>query len=412
MQQSSSFLFSSFFGCFLTKEEQRSARTCTRSWNWSAESKVYCRAGAALHCSHVCLCGIFQIFVVCWSEGWIIDKQVDIVKRHCQSAVDMITERSNWLTHTLSLFCFCGPVTGLVTSKMSHGVNNCKSCKLHHSACREVRVFFPLNVLNSEAGACYNSKRTFCPFAIVTQHVCIVAQGDYASEVVRNSQNTAWRCRKKLCIFFFWISHCMLAVGALETWTWWPHLAKFCLDVLIVEFSESDSFSRIWSHGEREREREGGGGSRGSEIEQNLALAWTSLSVAFPTICMQGRDKRDSNVSWSATSQRRVTKRTVAYRPAVSIPLSRSYGIPTCLYLASPLSDPYERRPMASRKEQLSSLFFVAWTTRPLHEKLSMGSEGPSSLKETQIVKKYFCVRSTPGSPPAGLKETSWPHGR
>ena len=50
MQQSSSFLFCSFFVCFLTKEEQRSARTCTRSWNWSAESKVYCRAGTALHC--------------------------------------------------------------------------------------------------------------------------------------------------------------------------------------------------------------------------------------------------------------------------------------------------------------------------------------------------------------------------
>ena len=41
-------------------------------------------------------------------------------------------------------------------------------------------------------------------------------------------------------------------------------------------------------------------------------------------------------------------------------PLSRSLGFPTCLFLASPLSGPHERRPMASRKEQLSSLFFVA----------------------------------------------------
>ena len=32
------------------KEEQISARTCTTSWNRSAESKVYCRAGAARHC--------------------------------------------------------------------------------------------------------------------------------------------------------------------------------------------------------------------------------------------------------------------------------------------------------------------------------------------------------------------------
>ena len=49
----------------------------------------------------------------------------------------------------------------------------------------------------------------------------------------------------------------MLAVGGLETWTWWPHLVNFRWDVLIVVFSGSDSFSRIWSHGERERERGG-----------------------------------------------------------------------------------------------------------------------------------------------------------
>ena len=48
----------------------------------------------------------------------------------------------------------------------------------------------------------------------------------------------------------------MLAVGALETWTWWPYLSNFRLDVLIVVFSGSDSFCQIWSHAERERERE------------------------------------------------------------------------------------------------------------------------------------------------------------
>ena len=127
-------------------------------------------------------------------------------------------------------------------------------------------------------------------------------------------------------------------------------------------------------HTEREREWEGGGreGGGGSVIEQNILLAWTSLSVACPTIRMQGREKRDSNVSWSA-SKRRVTKRTVVYRPAVSIRLSRSLGFHTCLFLASPLSGLHEWGPMASRKEQLSSLFFVAWTTQPLHEKLLMG---------------------------------------
>ena len=101
--------------------------------------------------------GIFQIFVVCWSKLRFNHRQAS---RHCQEILSKCSwhePRAARLTHTPSLFCFCGPVT----SKMSHGVN--KSC--------------------------------------ITQHVA--AQGGYASEVFRNSQNTAWRCRKKLCFFFF-----------------------------------------------------------------------------------------------------------------------------------------------------------------------------------------------------------------
>ena len=152
MQQSSSFLFCSFFGCFLAKQEQRTARTCTRSWNWSAESKVHCRAGAALHCRS-------RLFA---RES---SKYLLFVEAKVQSSTSKQTlskcswhdpERPDWPTR-----CHCFFFCGLVTSKMSHGVN--KSC--------------------------------------ITQHV--VAQGGYATEVVRNSQNTAWRCRKKLCIFSF-----------------------------------------------------------------------------------------------------------------------------------------------------------------------------------------------------------------
>ena len=65
----------------------------------------------------------------------------------------------------------------------------------------------------------------------------------------------------------------MLAVGALKTWTWWPHLANFRLDALIVVFCGSDSFSRIWSHGEREREGEGGGGDQ----RLNRIYRWREL---------------------------------------------------------------------------------------------------------------------------------------
>ena len=77
----------------------------------------------------------------------------------------------------------------------------------------------------------------------------------------------------KSSAFFFSLNQ-PLHAWLWETWTWWPHLSNFRLDVLIVVFSGSDSFSRIWSHGETEREREGGGGGgEGSEIEQNLPLA-------------------------------------------------------------------------------------------------------------------------------------------
>ena len=57
----------------------------------------------------------------------------------------------------------------------------------------------------------------------------------------------------------------MLAVGALETWTWWPHLVNFRLNVLIVMFSRSDSFLESGHTEKRERGV--------SEIEQNLPLA-------------------------------------------------------------------------------------------------------------------------------------------
>ena len=66
----------------------------------------------------------------------------------------------------------------------------------------------------------------------------------------------------KSSAFFFRISHCILAVGAPDLVA---TIANFRFDVQIVVFSGSDSFSQIWSHGERERERErerGGGGVR------------------------------------------------------------------------------------------------------------------------------------------------------
>ena len=55
--------------------------------------------------------GIFKILaiVVCWSKGLIVDKQVDNVKRHCQSAVDVNPERPDWPTCCHCFVCVLLP---------------------------------------------------------------------------------------------------------------------------------------------------------------------------------------------------------------------------------------------------------------------------------------------------------------
>ena len=325
-QESSGFIFCSFFGCFLTKEKQRSARNCTRSWNWSAESKVYGRAGAAQQSTagHVCLRR--NLPKMCCSLKQRLNCRQ--ARRHCQETLSKCSwhePRAARLTHTLSLFCFCV----LVTSKMSHGVNKSSITQHVVAQARRLRVW---------------GRSKFTKHSLTLQ--------------------------EKALHFFFWISQCMLAVGALETWTWWPHLANFHLDVLIVVFSGSGSFSRIWSHGERERERERGWVRDWTELTAVVNFAFSSMPNDMHAEEKQSRLERELKCKSEESDN---LKRTVAYRPAVSIRFSRSLSFPTCLYLTSPLSGSHEWRPIASRKEQLSSLFFVAWTTQPLHEKLLMG---------------------------------------
>ena len=194
-----------------------------------------------------------------------------------------------------------------------------------------------------------------------------------------------------------------------ETWTWRPHLSNFRLDVLIVVFSGSDSFSRIWSHElvtrrDRSRERERGGGGRvrdWTELTAGVNFAFSSMPNDMHAEERQARLERELKCM---SRQRRVSKRTVAYRPAVSIRLSRSLGFPTCLFLVSLLSGPHERRPLASRKEQLSSSFFVAWTTQTLHENLSMGSRRAKfTQRNTNLQKNIFVDDRLRGHHPRAL---------
>ena len=74
----------------------------------------------------------------------------------------------------------------------------------------------------------------------------------------------------------------------------------------------------------------------------------------------------------------------------------------TSIFIQS-LQRPHERRPMASRREQVSALFFVAWTRR-LTECFPRATEGPNPPKETLTFKKEFFWQTTPGLLPAGLK--------
>ena len=164
-------------------------------------------SSTALQVTSVCV-GIFQN-TCCLLKQSFNRRQAS---RHCQSALDMNPERPDWPgTHTLSeavLFLWPSYIQNVTRSEQ----------KLHHSACscpRRLRVW---------------GRSKFTKHSLTLQ--------------------------EKALHFFFWVSHYMLAVGALETWTWWPHLSNFRLDVLIVVFSGSDSFSQTWSHAERERERE------------------------------------------------------------------------------------------------------------------------------------------------------------
>ena len=106
-----------------------------------------------------------------------------------------------------------------------------------------------------------------------------------------------------------------------------------------------------------------------SRFSSDLPLAWTSFSVASPTICMQRRDKRDSNVSRSASQMR----------------LRRSLGFLTCLFIASPLSG----RTSGAQWHQVRSNF-SPWTTQPLHEKLFMGFRRAKVSQRNTNCQKMF----------------------
>ena len=103
--------------------------------------------------------------------------------------------------------------------------------------------------------------------------------------------------------------------------------------------------------------------------------------------CSQGR----SEVRAGRLSSR---FRLRAYRTVQTRPVSsRSvlHGIfPDFYFYTHSLQRPHKRRPMASRREQVSDLFFVASTQRRLTDCFPWATEGPNPPKETLTFKKDF----------------------
>ena len=103
--------------------------------------------------------------------------------------------------------------------------------------------------------------------------------------------------------------------------------------------------------------------------------------------------------------------RTVQTRPFSSRSVRIHHGIfPDFYFYTHSLQRPHERRPMASRREQVSALFFVAWTQRRLTECFPWATEGPNPPKKTLTFKNEFFWQTTSGSLPAGLNQIKAVH--
>ena len=143
-----------------------------------------------------------------------------------------------------------------------------------------------------------------------------------------------------------------------------------------------------------------------------LLCAWACTRISCRSRLLkaargQGNADRDRYFSKLPNEQHRDPSLYTAYGPRCpywkhSFPVKLiwselAWGFPD-VFLASLLSGRASGAQMATRKEQLFSLFFVAWITVSSLIAFSWVSKGPCPLKETQTVKKN-CRQSTPGSP-------------
>ena len=112
---------------------------------------------------------------------------------------------------------------------------------------------------------------------------------------------------------------------------------------------------------------------------------------------------RHSNWDWGRLSSRFRLRayRTVQTRVVSSRSVYTTGFSQTSIFIPTPFSG---RTNGASRREQVSAVFFVAWTQCRLTECFPWATEGPNPPKETLTFKKEFFWKTTSGSLPAGLK--------
>ena len=161
--------------------------------------------------------------------------------------------------------------------------------------------------------------------------------------------------------------------------------------------------------------RRRGFGERGDKIlrwgPSNCVTAPTAIHAAErQRECSQRHSELEVRAGRLSGRFRLRAYRTVQTRPVSS--RSVHHGIfPDVYFYTQSLQRPHKRRPMASRREQVSALFFVAWTQRRLTECFPWATEGPNPPKETLTFKKEFFWQTTSGSLPAGLNPVPFNSG-
>ena len=120
MQHSSSLIFCSFPVAFWQKSSRDQAETAPhrgtdqQNRTSNAEPEQHSTAG------HVCLRGNLPNNCCFLKRSWIVDKQVDIVKRACQREVDIHPEGADWPTRCHCFFFLGGGGGGGVSQLTLH----------------------------------------------------------------------------------------------------------------------------------------------------------------------------------------------------------------------------------------------------------------------------------------------------